>query len=406
MRGGDCRHALGLGNLLQSHGHEVHYFAMKGASNIACTEDEEFFVTEIDYRKSIQNMHLIEAFRVAGKSIYSIEAKQKISRLLDKIQPDIVHLHSIRHHITKSILPEIAKRKIPVVWTLHDYKELCPNTSFYNESGICEKCKDRRYHQVISNRCKKNSLFASLLTYFESVINSRNIFEKCVDLYISPSRFLRNKFIEYGYSADRVCHLPNFIDYEAITPEFDNHNYLLFLGRLEKEKGLETLINGFAKIDDNSSLVLKIAGTGTMEQSIREKIKHLGLKKIVMEGFVEGEKLDKLIRFAKAIVIPSEWYENYPFSALEAMSYGKPVIASNIGGLPELIEEGGNGFLFEPFDDKQLSEKMIQIDQLSENQIAEMGKRSRQKVESENDMNKFLDIILDIYKNQIKWKQC
>ena len=129
----------------------------------------------------------------SSRIIYSFEAKKNIARLLDRIQPDIAHFHSVRHHLTKSILPELGKRNIPVVWTLHDYKDICPNTSFYDGRNICEKCKGKKYSHVIWNRCKKGSFPASVITYLESKINGSTYFDKYVDLYISPSKFLKNK---------------------------------------------------------------------------------------------------------------------------------------------------------------------------------------------------------------------
>ena len=198
MRGGDSRHALGLGDLLKHNGHDIHYFAMQGADNFHCAESI-YFPKEIDYRKALHKKNPLTALSVVLRSIYSVEARKNISRLLDKVKPDIAHLHSIRHHLTKSILPELAKRHIPIAWTLHDFKEICPNTSFYDGQTICESCKRKRYRNVIWKRCKKGSLAASLITYLEVKINDYLGYDKYIDLYIAPSKFLRNKFIDYGY---------------------------------------------------------------------------------------------------------------------------------------------------------------------------------------------------------------
>jgi glycosyltransferase involved in cell wall biosynthesis len=404
LRAGAERHAIGLGNLLENSGHDVYYFGMKSSDNLQC-KGEQYFVSEIDYRKVFQRKTFLNSIKVIMRSCYSIEAKKNISKLLDLIKPDIVHLHSIRHHLTKSILPEIAKRNIPVVWTLHDYKEICPNTVLYNGKMICEKCKGRRYHNVIKYRCKKNSVRSSIITYFESIVNDRPKYEDIVDIYISPSKFLRDKFIEHGYHPEKIIRIPNFLELDTFTPEFESDNYLLFIGRLEREKGLETLIEGFAKSDYASSFELKIAGSGTMENELKDLIAKMNIPNIKLEGFKKGDELENLTRRAKAIIIPSEWYENYPFSGLEAMAYGKPVVASRLGGLPEIVEENKTGFLFEPFNSGQLSEKINILFGLDEQTLKSLGTSARKKVEEINDKYKYITKILPIYEELIKQKQ-
>ena len=237
LRGGDCRLAFDIADLLKEAGNDVYFFSMQGKQNLHCF-DERYFVGHIDHREALKKTNLINVVKVLWCSIYSIEAKRNITRLLDDIKPELAHLHSIRHHLTKSILPELKKRNIPVVWTLHDYKEICPNTSFYDGRSICEKCLGEKYLNVILNRCKKGSLGASLITYLEAKVNSNTKYEKCIDLYISPSQFLRNKFIEYGYDQKKIIHIPNFIELEDFKPHYDFEDYLLFIGRLEREKGL------------------------------------------------------------------------------------------------------------------------------------------------------------------------
>jgi len=173
---------------------------------------------------------------------------------------------------------------------------------------------------------------------------------------------------------------------------------LLFLGRLEKEKGLATLLKGFSQARSNmGDLQLKIAGMGSCYEELRNHIKNINASNIIFEGFKQGHELEKLTKNAKAIIIPSEWYENYPFAGLEAMAYGKPVIASKIGGLPELVDDGTTGFLFEPFNSKQLSAKIDLLNSLSKDEIQIMGRKARKKVEKINNNTDYLKKILNIY---------
>ena len=404
LRGGDCRHVFGLGDLLATSGHQVHYFAMKGKKNLQCV-DSGFFVKEIDYRQVIRSKKLGTALKVLTHSTYSVEARKKIGRFVDEIEPDIAHIHSIRHHITKSILPELGKREIPIVWTLHDFKELCPNTSFYDGRTICEMCKGGRYINIIRKRCKKGSLSASIVTFLEAVVNGRERYERLVDQYIAPSRFLRNKFLEFGYSPEKILHLPNFIEIDRFVPLFSQDGYLLFLGRLENGKGLRTLIEGFslAKTGIGSSLI--IAGTGSMEDSLRAFARRLGASNVEFVGFRSGQELMDLTRNAKAILIPSELYENYPFSGLEAMAYGKPIIGSRIGGIPEQVQDGVTGFLFEPFNPVDLAAKINILNSLPQEKIKKMGRKGREKIEKENSSAIYLKRITEIYERVIENKR-
>ena len=400
LRGGDCRLALGMAELLEGANHEVHFFSMNEEQNLSCL-DESYFVSHIDYRNAIRKKNPIKTAEVALRSIYSTEAKRNIAHMLDDTKPDIAHLHSIRHHLTKSILPELRKRNIPVVWTLHDYKEICPNTSFYDGKNICEKCFGGKYSNVIWNRCKKGSLGASLVTYLEAKVNSSDRYEKCVDFYISPSIFLRNKFIEYGYDQKKIIHMPNFMELDEFKPNYKFENYVLFIGRLEREKGLLTLIKGFSKRNEHQSVKLKIAGTGSMESELKDYIKQKKVTDIEFVGFKQGQELEELTKKAKAIIIPSEWYENYPYSGLEAMAYGKPIIASQIGGIPEQVEDGVTGFLFESFNENDLAKKIDLLNTLSKEEIEKMGRKAREKVEKVNNKETYLNRIIGIYKELI-----
>lgn len=405
LRGGDCRHALGLGNMLSEHDHDVHYFAMQGGKNLPCN-DADYFVREIDFRKAFHSRNPLAAMQVTARSIYSSQARHNIARLLDQVRPDIAHLHSIRHHLTKAILPELAKRNIPIVWTLHDFKELCPNTSFFDGTGICERCKDKKFWNIVQRRCKKGSLAASAITYLEAKVNSLLNYDKLVDRYISPSAFLRNKFIEYGYPPEKIVRLPNFLEIEQFTPTYDYGDYLLFLGRLDSGKGLETLLQAVAVANRSSTKVqLKIAGTGVFLEILKELANQLRLDNIQFLGFLAGEKLAATIQQARAIVVPSECYDNYPYSCLEAMACGKPVIASRIGGIPEQVEDGVSGFLFEPFNAVDLAEKIIRLFQLPPEALAAMGRTGRENVERVNNPQDFLERILYIYKSLLEEKR-
>ncbi len=401
LRGGDSRHVLALAKLLSQYGNDVHFFAMKGENNLPC-EDEEFFVSEMDYQKALQIRSPVQLARVLWRANYSLEARRKIANLLDRLRPNVVHLHSIRHHLTKSIIQEFKKRSIPMVWTLHDFKELCPNTSFFDGAGICEKCKGRKYLNVVMRRCKMGSFGASLLTYLETVVSNWISKMDDIDLYIAPSVFLRNQFIECGYRADSLLHLPNFLEVEEMIPHYAFNDYFVFIGRLETGKGVETMIRAYAQAQDRvTPMKLKIVGSGSKVDEYKQMAAAARANGLEFLGFKGGEELEEVTKKARAVIIPSELYENYPFSGLEAMAYGKPVIGARIGGIPEQVDDGVTGFLFEPSDDKELAEKMILLSQLPEARITEMGRRAREKVESNNNRYRYVAELLQAYEKVI-----
>ena len=404
FRGGDSKYAFELADLLQKEEHEVHFFGMKGEKNLPCI-DEKYFVTEIDYREALKRKKISDAFRVIWRTFYSLEAKRKIFKLIRDINPDIVHLNAYKPHLTASILPEIYKNNIPMVSTVHAYGQLCLNTSFYDGKNICEECKGKNYFNVVKKRCKKGSLAASIVAYLLAKMNDSLGYDRYISIRISPSMFLRNKYIEYGYDPNKIVHIPNFIDFNSIIPHYSYENYILFIGRLEREKGLLTLIRGFARAEEPAkSLNLKIAGTGSMEEELRAIIARTNLSKVELLGYKTGKELENLIKNAKAIVVPSEWYENYPYSCLEAMAYGKPVIASSIGGIPEQVEDGVTGLLFEAYNVEQLTNKIKILNGMEKNQIAEMGRKGRQKVETNNNSKKHLKAIFHVYESLIQGK--
>jgi glycosyltransferase involved in cell wall biosynthesis len=246
-----------------------------------------------------------------------------------------------------------------------------------NHGEVCERCKDNRFYHAILTKCHKNSYPASAVYAFETWLN--HFFRKYekVKYFIAPSRFLLNKHLEYGYSADKFVYLPSFIDTTHIKPFYGDGEYWLFFGRLSREKGAATLLTAYANLD--SKLPLLVVGEGPERRQLESR----GIPGVQFTGYLKGVSLFDTISRARCIVIPSEWYENSPLSVLEAMAYGKPVIGSRIGGIPELIEDGITGFIFEPANAADLEEKMESFLGKSKRTILDMGIAARKKVEQQ-----------------------
>lgn len=393
-RGGDCTHMFATTKLLEQHGHVVTHFSMNHPLNFK-SPYAKGWPSYIDFKDVLKTINIKTAFNVIGRSIYSFEAKKCISCILDDEKPDLVHIHNILHHITPSILGEIKKRKIPIVWTLHDYTIICPNTSFITDKGeICEACKKRKFFMAPIKRCKKNSFAASIVAMLENYIHRIMNIYRHVDIFISPSNFLREKFIEFGMDK-KVITLNNFISVETIQPQYKNKGYVIYLGRLSLIKGVDTLIEATKSFPN---ILLKVIGDG----ELREAFESQNIKNVELLGFKSGRELEDLIKNAMFIVVPSQWYENFPYSILEAFAYGKPAIGAHIGGIPELIIDGETGYTFESgnVNDLRLTLRKMLRDP---SKIQEMGRNARSLVEKRLNAAQHYEKLMKIYSKVSKF---
>jgi len=377
--------------LMEELGWENAFFSMHHPNNIASQWDN-YFVNEIEFghRHTYSTSQMVS---MAAKIIYSLEAKKKITRLINDFRPDIVHMHSIYHHISPSILPVLSEAGVPIVMTAHDLKIACPSHQMLNSAGICERCKDGSLLNVIKYRCIKDSLAASVLVAVESSVHHwLKIYDKNLDKVITPSLFYMDKFIEWGWPRDKFIYIPNYVDASQFTPRYEPGSYFLYFGRLASEKGVATLLRAAKAV----GVPLKLVGTGpeeatlrTLQQSISSDAEFLGYR--------SGADLHELIRRARAVVLPSEWYENAPMSVLESYALGKPVIGAHIGGIPEMIVEGETGWLFEALNIDALSTVLDQCSFLPDDKLAEMGRAGRALVEKRFSRAGYVSAIESLY---------
>ena len=394
IKGGSETYYFSLKKLLESKGHTVIDFSMKDVRNFE-SEYSNFFVNNVDYNAK-QNIlkKVIEGLKI----IYSLEAKRKFEYLIKKTKPDIIHLHIFQHQISSSIIDVAIKYKIPLVYTAHDLKALCPNYKMLNNHEICEKCKNNKYFNCTKYKCIKDSIIKSLIGTIEAQFNKcRKTYNK-INYIITPSEFYRNKFIEFGYAPEKVVTIPNFLDKETI--DYDilyNQKYFLYFGRLSEEKGILTLIKVFEKKD----LHLKIVGIGPLKEKIQKYINDNNIKNIEMLGFKSGRELYTIVGNAKAVILPSEWYENGPYSAIETLKLGIPLIGSDLGGIPELIEDSKNGFIFKHANVEDLNKCINKIENLNENEIFKMQKKSKEIFLNNYTAEEHYKKIIEIYKKGI-----
>lgn len=397
LRGGAERCFLDLSALLTSHGHEVIPFCMAHEKNLPSPYADYFF-SAMDFPVMMREKGLWGKAKVAERVIYSLEAKQQLERLIHDVRPDIAHIHGIAHETSPSILPVLKKAGIPVVQTLHDYKLLCPNTNFANQHGVCEACKGHHYYNVVRYRCKRDSLAASILAGVEMYTHKLlQIYEKNVDIFITPSQFLKDKAREHGIK-NKIVQLPNFIEVERIQPYYEPENYFVYCGRLVAVKGVRTLL---AAMRDLGQSHLYIAGTGDLEPELQAYVRQHQINNVTFVGHLGTEPLLQLIQRAQFMVAPSEWYENYPMSVLEALACGTPVIGANIGGIPEIVVDGQTGLLFEPGNVAQLREKIVYLLQ-HRDQAIQMGRNGRAQVAQINHPHYHYEKTMEVYQQLMK----
>ena len=338
--GGSETYIFKLGSFLQSRGHEVQYFGMEHEKRIVGNRVEAY-TANMDFHGGSKLSKLLYPI----KTIYSVEARKKIRRVLEDFQPDVCHLNNFNYQLTPSIILEIRKwerqsgHKCRILFTAHDYQLVCPNHMCRNPitGANCEKCLGGHFWNCARGKCIHGSFAKSVVGAAEGYFWKWMGVYKQLDAVIGCSRFMKSKLDSNPVLAEKTVALHNFVD--RVEPkQVEKKDYVLYFGRFSQEKGIGTLLEAAKALPEISFVC---AGTGPLAPMLE------GLPNVKNVGFQTGAALETLIREARLTVYPSEWYENCPFSVMESQLYGTPVLGARIGGIPELIREGETGELFE-----------------------------------------------------------
>jgi len=292
----------------------------------------------------------------------------------------------------------LKKYNIPIVYTAHDLKMICPNYKMLASGEVCEACRGERYYNCLKNKCVRDSYSNSLLNAAEAYTHKMLKSYDLIDKIITPSDFYRKKFIEFGVDKGRMEYIPNFLDGSRYVFQQGHGDFFTYFGRLSEEKGIETLLRAMKKVKGK----LKVVGTGPLGEILKEYTGREGLgAKVEYLGFKSGDELKNIIRNSMFIIVPSEWYENCPYSVLEAMASGKAVVGSDMGGIPELVSDSETGLIFESGSAGDLADK---INLLLDNPelTAAFGENARRKFEISFSKEQHYKKILDIYKELIE----
>lgn len=368
--GGDWTYVNNVHALYEQQGYQVIPFSTLNEKNVA-TKGPAYFIDSPDYKQLNKNRNIYNGLKAVKNSIVSFNALKKIDEVLATHKIDVAHLHNIHHYITPAIVWKLKKAGVKVIWSLHDYKIICPESLFISNGKICEKCMTGSFYHCTTNKCKKNSLPASALASTEAYFyHTRGLYKK-VDAYLCPSGFLKKKFQQFGFDGEKLhvsnlCYdiplVDNFIKENKIadvslSKTTHSDEYVLYVGRLEDVKGIRTLINAV----EGTAIKLKVVGAGAAEASLKQLVKDHNIGNVEFLGFQDKQSVFKLTLHSKFVVCPSEWYENFPFSIIESFLFSKPVVGSRIGGIPELVIDDVTGSLFEAGNVTDLRQKLLRL---------------------------------------------
>lgn len=399
-KGGAETVCFNTGKMLEDNGHEVIYFTLKWDKNLP-SKFEKYFPESKETRKGLfrQVINLRNYF-------YYPDAAKKLEQLILNEKPDIAHIHLMWGQISPSIFPILKKYHIPIIFTVHDYRMVCPAYSFKDGKGrICEACTGKHFYHCFTHKCTKGSYFLSIFMaaemYFRNKYFNPNNY---IDGLLYVSDFARKKHEQYmpTFKNKPNIVLHNFSTSIADSGRYVSDKYFLFLGRLSEEKGIITLMDA---MKENPKSILKIVGSGPLEDKLKEYKKQNELNNIEFLGYKSGEELTNLKKQAYFVIVPSEWYENNPMAIIESYAEGVPAIGSRIGGIPEIIEERKTGYTFTPHNYKELAALIKEASNLTKddyltmsNNAIEFALKDMSKENYYNKLMPFYKHIINIYK--------
>lgn len=350
--GGSESYFFSLINELEKRGHCVIPFSMQDERNLP-SPYARYFAPHIDFRAR-------PSVSAAARFVYSHKAAEALERLLIEVRPDIAHIHNFAHQLTGSIVRVLKKHHIPIVYTAHDYQAVCPNYSLYTQDAACQRCHVTRYWNAVTQKCVRDSLSASALAAVEMTVQRKVLrtYDQ-FDAIIAPSQFMRSILVDWKYSAERVKYIPHGIEVLKNSVRVPESQRFMYVGRLQKEKGVQVIMRAM-RIHRESELY--VYGSGPYEGALRAERDALELgDRVHMMGTVSRKHVQEQMRRMQAVIVPSLWYENAPMVVYEALAAGVPVIGSHIGGIPELIQDGVNGYTVPADDPDALAKAMHNI---------------------------------------------
>lgn len=386
MRGGAEVYAINLGHLLKKYGHEVQFYSMQYPQNIAVKESH-YFADEVSFFDTRLSCKLKALLRILGDGI-----RESFEKILNDFKPDIVHLNNIHSYLSPIVARIAFEKKIPAIWTVHDYKLVCPAYSCLHNGKPCELCLKSPFY-VLTKKCMKNSFLQSACAYIEALYWNKNKVQKYTNCFIAPSSFLKQMIIKGGFNESKIETILHCIPRE-ISPNDalqEKSDYYCYVGRISEEKGIITLLEAAKKMPYKLIMV----GDGPLRSELSKKFNEVD--NISFVGFKQWDELKSIIGKARFLVSPSKCYEVFGLVNVEAQALGTPVLGANIGGIPETICLGISGDLFEPDNIVDLQNKITQMFQ-AQFDYDEISKNARELFSMEHYYNKIMNLYNRILK--------
>jgi glycosyltransferase involved in cell wall biosynthesis len=387
-----------LMELMRAQGHEVALFSMADARGQP-TPYDEFFVPHVDFKKPGQG--LLARAKLAAHAIYSTDARRRLRKLIAAFRPDVAHVRNIYHHLSPSILWELKAQSVPVLYHLNDFKLLCPTYNMVSKGRVCERCRGGHFLHVMTEGCYTGPSGSALLLMAEAYFHRwLGTYHKCVDQFLAPSGFARDKLVQNGFDEKKITVLPHFqrLPLEAPPSSAPNAS-ILYFGRLSPEKGVGDLLQAMQHLPQ---VQLQIAGDGPQRLELENQAQELQLKNVEFTGHVGGAVLQQMIARSRFTVLPSRAYETLGKTILESYAWSRPVVASDLGSRRELIEQGETGLLFPSGNVEQLG-KAISFLVERPDLTAQMGITGRRFVEAKHAPEAHYRGLMHLYTQMRPW---
>jgi glycosyltransferase involved in cell wall biosynthesis len=391
-KGGAEGYMEDLAALQERAGHTVGFWGMDHPQNTH-VELADTFPSFVEFDNPPSGV--VERARMVGRMIWCREAQRGMAETIERFRPDVAHLHNVYHQLSPSILAPLHAAAVPVVLTLHDYKLVCPTYQLLDHGEPCTACVGGKFWNAPLKRCRNGSLLASAKMAADLSVHTLARSYRHVDAFICPSRFLAGQMERGRVYPDRMHVIRHFVDLSGVAAKAAPGGHAVIAGRISAEKGIDVAIRAVGHLPDGAHL--DIAGDGPARAELEAFAGLEAPGRVTFHGRLAKDELHDLLRRSAVAVVPSTWYENQPMAVLEALAVGLPVIGSDLGGIPELIDAGQDGLLVPPGDDKALATAMGEL--LTDRTRAwAMGQTGRRKIEAEFPPSLHLDHVSGLYR--------
>jgi len=384
--GGTATYIFALWEELEKRGHEIIPFTVAYEQTVP-TKYKEFFVSPPAGKNEthLRDMKLSPwtALKLLGRATWSIEAYRKALALVDAAKPDIAYVHNLYSYMSPSPIAAFKRRGLPIVMRVPDMNMVCPGLRAVREGRACLECMDRGLMWSLRFRCHKGSLAGTATRALSMAVHRWVRVYEAVNLFVTPSEFMRQVLIKLGIPAERTVHLPSFYqpNMTAMTTEQSpDRPYILYLGRVAPEKGLDVLVEAAQWLPQGVEVWIAGGDRDGERGRLEALAERLRVGNVRFLGHQEPEPLHGLIEGCLFTVVPSRWHDNCPMAVLESFAHGKPVVGANIGGIPEQIGEDC-GLLFEPGDSRDLVAKLNYLLTHSEERL-KMGRAALRRLKT------------------------